>query len=437
MKIVPVAVFFEKGRDMATKIISAAFVFICAAAATASETAPPASRPATASAPADVAELEVGDFSFTGSMGCPGAKIEKLGRNHFRVAAGRVDPKLMPRVVSNPTKDRNLMDRVIGLTILRHAKGNDLRLDGIGTTKVFAWSYDEMEWHGVKAENYSLKFPVFEQDRVTIGPQICFPHETLMKKIDIWKKNPAVSVVILGQSIQKRDIPRIVITDPNSPNPAQKRWSHLFMNQHPTENNARWRMVGMIQWLLGDDPAAKDFLQRSICHFELMITPDGPANGWTRTNAEGMDMNRCYRLKGADANEQTHEAYIVQKDIETLMASDCPLTSVWGLHTDNNAQLKITIIKGPEGDNDKMLGPWKGLPEAIKRADKLDLLKPPNLSGPVEAKATYWNAAVNLQFGITNVLVEGGQDFDSAEKNMAAGEAIIRGVAEFYKGVKP
>lgn len=36
-----------------------------------------------------------------------------------------------------------------------------------------------------------------------------------------------------------------------------------------------------------------------------MMNPDGPANGWPRTNAEGVDMNRTYRVSGADVTDQT------------------------------------------------------------------------------------------------------------------------------------
>ena len=78
------------------------------------------------------AELSVEDFSFKGPSGCGGASIEKIGTNHFKATLGHA-----PR---HPDWCNMLQFR-----ILRHAKGNRLRLD-----VVFKWTEKEPNSSGPK-----------------------------------------------------------------------------------------------------------------------------------------------------------------------------------------------------------------------------------------------------------------------------------------------
>jgi murein tripeptide amidase MpaA len=119
-----------------------------------------------------------------------------------------------------------------------------------------------------------------------------FTYEKMLELIEVWRKDPAVKVHLIGKSLDKRDLIRLEITDPNSPVPRKERWVHYFANQHPGETNSMWRMVGMIDWLLSE--AGSDARRRFLCHFILMMSPDGIAAGWHRTNRQGIDMNRSY-----------------------------------------------------------------------------------------------------------------------------------------------
>jgi len=87
-------------------------------------------------------------------------------------------------------------------------------------------------------------------------------------------------------------------------------------------------MIGKMNWLLSEE--GKSLRERSICHFVLMMSPDAPHNGWYRVNAQGVDMNRSYSPGGSDSINQAHEAYIFQSDLEEIMASESPVTTLWG-----------------------------------------------------------------------------------------------------------
>ena len=188
--------------------------------------------------------------------------------------------------------------------------------------------------------------------------------EKIEQLIGQWAKHPHVTVHVLGKSLGGRNIYRLEITDPESPHPRASRWVHWFGNQHPGEHNSQWRIAGMIDWLLSEQ--GDDARRRSICHFVPITSPDGPSNGWYRVNAQGVDMNRSYFSGGADQQRQAHEAYIVQRDLEKLMATDSPVTSLWSMHT-WGGPVEPILVPGPEVGS--TLGPWEEFKEVLIKND--------------------------------------------------------------------
>jgi hypothetical protein len=294
----------------------------------------PALAPRSALAQA-VQPLSTTDFAFDGPLGSHGARIEGVARNHFRVRLGAA-----PNQPGWPNK--------LNLRILRHARGNGLRLDVVfpdGKDYAFneyhqSFSYDGVHWHPVAwAQGYlaspladTLTFPPLLGDQVWIGTQTPMSWDVdALGLITRWKAHPDLSVQTVGRTLGGRDMLRLTITSNSSPHPRPRRWVHYFANQHPGEHNSQWRLAGLVDWLLSD--AGADVRQRQIVHVVLMMSPDAPANGWYRVNQQGVDMNRSYKPKGADAATQAHEAYLWQRDLEQLMASDAPVTTIWAIHT--------------------------------------------------------------------------------------------------------
>ena len=94
---------------------------------------------------APAGELAVEDFTFDGPLGCQGARIEKLGRNHFKVTLGHAP-------------QHTDWCNMLGFQILRNAKGNSLQLDVYfhgGNAYRFnhyphsSWSCDGHAWHAI------------------------------------------------------------------------------------------------------------------------------------------------------------------------------------------------------------------------------------------------------------------------------------------------
>jgi hypothetical protein len=256
-------------------------------------------------------------------------------------------------------------------------------------------------------------------------------YEDTERLIARWRKDPSVRVYVLGKSLDGRNLCRLSITDPQSPLPAKSRWVHYFANQHPLECNSQWRMVGMIDWLLSEE--ALSVRQRSICHFVLMMSPDAPSHGWYRTNVQGVDMNRSYRIEGADETQQAYEAYVFQRDFEALMRSEAPVTTAWSMHTWQGLMEPIVRGQGPEMGNG--VGPWQELRTAMAKYDVQNLSKLLSAK-PEPAPAGHWDCGPFHQFGITSVIVEGASHFDMRQ-DLGCGVGLMQAIADYYRGTRP
>ena len=381
-----------------------------------------------AALPLAAGELTVEDFTFEGPLGSKGATVEKVGPEHFRVK--------LDRAPGHPE-----WANMLQFTILRNAKGKRLRLDGggPGMRRFCSWSYDGEHWQPIRLTTVQAKgqpvqtllFPEFTEDRVLVGVEVPMSYEDLVQMMEKWGNHPHAKVHVIGKSLEGRNILRLTITDPDSPHPPATRWGHHCVNQHPSEYNSHWRMAGMVEWLLSDQ--GDDCRQRQIWHFVIMLNPDGPANGWIRTNAQGIDMNRSYSADGSNREKQAHESYVVQKDLEGLMASDTPVTTTWSMHTWAGI-MEPRLYPGPEME--ASLGPWTDLREIIRRHDTRGLIKP--LAPCVDrSPLTLWSLGSHTQFGMTAFCCEGSADIETKEENLYTGQVLARSMAEYYRGIKP
>jgi murein tripeptide amidase MpaA len=307
-------------------------------------------------------ELSLNDFRLDGELQSDGAKLCRIGVNHFKLTLSGA-----------PGHDD--WANWIRLEIARNARGKRLRLEVEfpNSTNIFfftnyapCWSYDGGEWTYVQwTPGFTpgrfgvLEFPEFAEDRVLISAQMPMTLSDAARLTDTWARQPCVSIHLLGRSLGGRDLRRITVTDPGGPHPPARRWVHHVANQHPGEGVAQWYIAGMVNWLLSDEAA--EHRKRSIWHFTLMMNPDGVAHGWCRVNKQGVDMNRSYRVRGADESAQCHEAYIFQRDFEELMRSESPVTASWSMHAwPRPNQLEPIIVgAGPEMRKDA-LGHWGG-----------------------------------------------------------------------------
>lgn len=376
-------------------------------------------------------ELSEEDFVFDGPLGSDGATIKKIEKNVFKVILGHAP--------NQPDWNNKL-----NFQITDNAKGNNLTLVVEGPPRYamneyfYSWSYDMEDWnpihwmagYRVSPERDTLVFPIFEQNQIWVGHQVPISYDQVEEYIAGIKTNSYVKVDTLGKSLGGRNLYRVTITDHASSIPAKNKWVHYFTNPHPGEHNAQWRMIGKINWLLSDE--GKDLRKRSICHFVLMMSPDAPHNGWYRVNAQGIDMNRSYFSEGSDSINQAHESYVFQRDLEKIMASESPVTTLWGHHTWGGIVEPLLYFI-----EDERLPSWTKWKDILLELDEEPLIKPLALR---DAKpgygATSWEYGPHVQFNITTVLCEGGGAIYTKEDNIKSGEILIESIDRYFEGTK-
>jgi hypothetical protein len=371
------------------------------------------------------------DFKFDGPLGSQGTVIEKLGTNLFKVTLGHAP--------NQPEWNNKLNFQITG-----NAKGNNLVLYVEGppvyamNEYFYSWSYDMENWnpvhwnagHRVSRERDTLVFPVFEQEQVFVGHQVPISYEQIEEFIAGVEPRIEVTVDTLGKSLGGRNLYRLTISDPASGIPPESRWGHYFSNSHPGEHNAQWRMIAKIEWLLSEE--GSDFRKRSICHFVLMMSPDAPSNGWYRVNAQGVDMNRSYFPEGSDKESQAHEPYIFQQDLENIMASATPVSTVWGHHTWGGIVEPLLYYV-----EDDRVGHWTEWRDILQEMDTGNLIKPLDLRQVAPGYgAVSWESGPHEQFGINAILCEGAGSLYTKEENKESGRLLIRSLSEYYRGTK-
>jgi hypothetical protein len=140
-----------------------------------------------------------------------------------------------------------------------------------------------------------------------------------------------------------------------------------------------------------------------------------------------VDQNRSYRVEGSDPEQQPHEAFICQKDLEGLMASKEPVTDVWSMHTWGGVVDPI-LHCGREMAN--QVGPWTEFRDLLEKNDPKDLVRPLRAQEP--GNPTYWSAGPYLQFGVTSVLCEGAGGIFTKEDNIESGRVLMKSICEYY-----
>lgn len=266
-------------------------------------------------------------------------------------------------------------------------------------------------------------------DQFSLGMQFPCPLEALADFLVSLSSHPDVSITTLGSSLMGRPIWKVQIGK-GIKTSEKPDWHHYVANQHPGEGNARWRMLGMMEWLCSEAPMAKALRNRSLFTFVPLLCPDGPAMGWRRVNADGVDMNRCYRVEGANPADQTHEAFLLQQDLEIEMQGKHPITSFWCMHTWPG--IVEIILDGQGREIAASPNGWLDLKDAFARNSNPDRLKPLRKRDH-QGIANGWNAGAKCQFGITTFLVEGGGDPPQLLPHKDAGIDIMRAINSYWK----
>ncbi len=154
------------------------------------------------------------------------------------------------------------------------------------------------------------------------------------------RTNPLVQITPIGKTVQGRELEIVRIGNPQAP-------YRVFVRAraHPWEPGGNWVLQGLVRRLLRGDADAKKFLERYCVYALPLANKDGVANGRTRFNAQGTDLNRNWD-KPADPLVAPENAAL-EKWLEDMIAAGQKPHFAMELHNDGGGRLHISRSPGP------------------------------------------------------------------------------------------
>ena len=129
-------------------------------------------------------------------------------------------------------------------------------------------------------------------------------HDDALAQLDRLRRDAGdvVEVRGIGRSVQGRQIPCAILTDPSVPDEDKQRVL-LVAGQHGTEESGRAMVMGLMDWLAAGREEAGEVLRRQAIACISCASPDGAIHD-TYRNAEDVDIPHTYALDGAAATPE-------------------------------------------------------------------------------------------------------------------------------------
>ena len=179
----------------------------------------------------------------------------------------------------------------------------------------------------------------FPNDTVYVAYYIPYSFEYLQQRFLSWQETGRVNKLdTIGWSYQGRPIQMMTITDASKPADSKKR-IYIHGRIHPSESPASWHLDSMIEQLVSDSPRGKAYREQAEFYIIPFVNPDGVANGMSRSNAQGVNMEINYDRPDSLT---TIEVTALKKNLEELTANR-PLDMILNMHSQSSPQVTYWI----------------------------------------------------------------------------------------------
>lgn len=175
----------------------------------------------------------------------------------------------------------------------------------------------------------------FTTDTVRLAFHDPYTVTRVESKIAGWKQSHYCTAEIIGESVEKRPLTHLTITDVSIPNEG-KVGVWVIARQHAAEVTGSYVMEGMVDYLLSDDPGAKLLRTKTVFNVIPMVNPDGVYAGNYRQNVNGINLNRVWN--GTASFTKSPEVAYVQKAIKEWVDGGNNYTYFFDLHSTSGTE---------------------------------------------------------------------------------------------------
>ena len=178
-------------------------------------------------------------------------------------------------------------------------------------------SYDREYWFRLPTSYKDGKLTInvdMECETIQIAFFAPYSYERHQDLLAAVQMHPLVTLEHLGETLDKRDLTLVKISDGDSSSDESKRNIWITARQHPGETMAEWLVEGLMYSLLdGDNATGKLLLDKANFYIVPNMNPDGSVRGHLRTNAVGTNLNRAWSNPSL---EKSPEVFHVIKRME-------------------------------------------------------------------------------------------------------------------------
>ena len=174
-----------------------------------------------------------------------------------------------------------------------------------------------------KKSYYTLTFTYtfsFSNDTVYFAYSLPYSYSSLQSLLDSYETDPQRNQYIhrktLCRSLGGNNCDYLTITNKGTLEEIRaKRAVIISARVHPGETVGSWMMLGILDFLTGEDPEADALRSRYIFKVVPMLNPDGVINGNYRCSLVGADLNRRWKNPNASLHPVIYNFKRVIKNI--------------------------------------------------------------------------------------------------------------------------
>lgn len=195
------------------------------------------------------------------------------------------------------------------------------------------------DWTSVPTENIdghrirlSLVLPANAIEVARLEPYRLSDLDRLLAELG---RHSRVHLETIGATVQGRPLEIVRVGNPRAP-------FRVFVRAraHPWESGSNWVLEGLLRRLVQDDADARRFRQRFCVYALPMANKDGVAQGRTRFNLQGMDLNRNWD-RPADP-QLAPENFALERWLERMIRKGQRPHFALELHNDGRGLLHVS-----------------------------------------------------------------------------------------------